>query len=129
MMKYEIKGTFEKGTDLNPPRLLEIVIIDVPKHLSYVLQRDSQKQAYSILYLLLFPLKKFLLSNSRKVCLGYSLVSDLSPGSLELCLKLSISLPTRECGWRGGVGHQAHPTPGNFKEMTKLSKRNSHFGK
>lgn len=60
MMKYEIKGTFEKGTDLNPPRLLEIVIIDVPKHLSYVLQRDSQKQACSILYLLPFPLKKFL---------------------------------------------------------------------
>lgn len=28
----------------------------------------------------------------------------------------------------GEGGYQAHPTPGNFKEMTKLSKGNSHFG-
>lgn len=32
-----------------------------------------------------------------------------------------------EVEWEGG--YQAHPTPGNFKEMIKLSKRNSHFGK
>lgn len=83
-----------KSIDLNLPSLLEIVIIDVSKYLPCVLQMNSQKQACSIFYLLPFPLKKFLKYNSKKVCLGYFLVSDLSPGSLELCLKLSTFLPT-----------------------------------